>query len=102
MGHIFATIGLAYVVVSGTITTSCVVGRGMVKAARQAAWGNLGEAGVEVMAAVAAPTVLAYQAGGGLICEVVEGSLELIDGLLAGKKQKQAPMPNRNSQPVCC
>lgn len=102
MGSVFGSIGLAYLAVTGTVTTGCVVSRGLVKAARQAARGNLAEAGVEIMAAGAAPAVMVYHAAAGLAGEVVDGATELISGLLGEKKQEQMSVSNRNGQPVCC
>lgn len=102
MGSLLGSIGLAYLAVTGTVATSCVVGRGLVKAARQAARGNFGEAGTDIASAVAAPAVIAYKAAAGLAGEVVDGAMELIGGLLTENQQEQMALSGRNGQRACC
>ena len=67
--------------------------------------GNLGNAGMEVAVAVAAPAVMTYQAAANLVGDVVEGADELIGGLLArGQKDpglEPAFPPWRDREAVC-
>jgi hypothetical protein len=64
-------------------TNACVGGRGLVRAAGQAVDGNFGLAGETALAAVAAPAVMTYSAAANLVSEVLEGSNDLIGGLVA-------------------
>jgi hypothetical protein len=77
MYSILGSIALAYLAGSGTVTNSSVVGRGLFRAIRHMVDGEYREAGVETLAAVAAPALMSYASTASLVMEVVDGAYEL-------------------------
>ena len=75
---------LAYLVGSGLATNASAVGRGLVRAGRKAVAGNLHDAGVEALAALAVPVAMSYAAMSALIKEVVNGASRLAGDALEG------------------
>ena len=67
---------------SGTVTNSSVVGRGLFRAIRHMVDGEYREAGVETLAAVAAPALMSYASTASLVLEVVDGAYELANSAL--------------------
>ena len=62
---------------SGTVTNSSVVGRGLFRAIRHLVDGDYREAGVETLAALAAPALMSYASTASLVMEVVDGAYSL-------------------------
>ena len=58
MLNLLGLFGVGYLAAAGVATNAAVVGRGLVRAARSAAAGNLGDAAVEALGAVVAPVAL--------------------------------------------
>jgi len=77
MYSILGSIALAYLAGSGTVTNSSVVGRGLFRAIRHLVEGQYREAGVESLAAIAAPALMSYASTASLVLEVVDGAFEL-------------------------
>ena len=77
MYSILGSIALAYLAGSGTVTNSSVVGRGLFRAIRHLVDGEYREAGVESLAAVAAPALMSYASTASLVLEVVDGAYAL-------------------------
>jgi hypothetical protein len=77
MYSILGSIALAYLAGSGTVTNSSVVGRGLFRAIRHMVDGEYREAGVETLAAVAAPALMSYASTASLVMDVVDGAYEL-------------------------
>src|SRR5262249_23252245 len=94
MLHILGGVALAYGAGTGLLTNAALVGRGLVRAARAAAEGNLHEAGVEVLGALVAPAALSYAAVATLVTEVVGGASDLAGEALEGTS---APIPVREA-----
>jgi hypothetical protein len=84
MLNILGGVALAYAAGTGLLTNAALVGRGLVKAARAAAGGDLREAGVEALGALVAPAVLTYSAVATLVTEVVGGASDLAGDALEG------------------
>ena len=57
--------------------TSSVVGRGLFRAIRHIVDGDYREAGVETLAALAAPALMSYASTASLVMEVVDGAYSL-------------------------
>jgi hypothetical protein len=74
--------GVGYLAAAGLATNAAVVGRGLVRAARRAAAGNLGDAAVEALGAVVAPVEMSYTATASLLRDVVDGAGDLIRPVL--------------------
>jgi hypothetical protein len=83
MYSILGSIALAYLAGSGTVTNSSVVGRGLFRAVRHLVDGQYREAGVETLAAVAAPALMSYASTATLVMEVVDGAYELANPAFA-------------------
>src|ERR1017187_6498974 len=77
MYNILGSIALAYLAGSGTVTNSSVVGRGLFRAIRHMVDGDYREAGVETLAAMAAPALMSYASTASLVLDVVDGAYEL-------------------------
>ena len=77
MYNILGSIALAYLAGSGTVTNSSVVGRGLFRALRHMVDGQYREAGVETLAAMAAPALMSYASTASLVLEVVDGAYDL-------------------------
>ena len=84
MVNFLGGVALAYAAGTGLVTNASLVGRGLVRAARAAAEGDLREAGVEALAALVAPAALTYSAVAGLVMEVVGDASDLAGGALQG------------------
>jgi len=91
MLHILGGAALAYGAGTGLLTNASLVARGLARAARAAAGGNLHEAGVEALAAVVAPAALTCSAVATLVTEVVGGASDLAGEALDGS----VPLPDR-------
>lgn len=77
MYNILGSIALAYLAGSGTVTNSSVVGRGLFQAIRHLVDGEYRQAGVETLAALAAPAVMSYASTASLVLDVVDGAYAL-------------------------
>ena len=77
MFNILGSIALAYLAGSGTVTNTSVVGRGLVRAVRHVADGAFREAGIEAVAALAAPALMSYASTCSLVMDVVDGAFDL-------------------------
>jgi len=84
MVNFLGGVALAYAAGTGLLTNAALVGRGLVRAGRAAAEGDLGAAGVEALAALVAPVALSYSAVATLVTEVVGGASGLADDALEG------------------
>jgi len=84
MGSILGSLSLGYLVVTGTLTTASVLGRGLAHAARHALEGDFKEAGTAALSAVTAPAVLAGVAVADLVADVFSGASALADNALGG------------------
>ena len=84
MFHFMGNVALAYLAGSGVVTAAAVMGKGLVRAVRKAVAGDLHDAGVEALAALAVPAVLSYAAVSALITEVINGASELAGEALEG------------------
>jgi hypothetical protein len=82
MLNILGLFGLGYLAGSGLATSAAVVGRGLVRAARSAAGGDLRGAAVETLGALAAPVALSYAATTNLLLDVVGGAADLVRPVL--------------------
>ena len=79
MMNILGSIALAYLAGSGTVTNTGVVGRGLFRAVRHMAEGAFREAGVEAVAALAAPALMSYASTCSLVMDVVDGAFDLAE-----------------------
>jgi hypothetical protein len=77
MYNILGSIALAYLAGSGTVTNSSVVGRGLFRAIGHLVGGDYREAGVETLAALAAPALMSFASTTSLVLEVVDGAYSL-------------------------
>lgn len=77
MYNILGSIALAYLAGSGAVTNTSVVGRGLFRAIRHLVEGEYRDAGVETLAAVAAPALMSYASCASLVLDVVDGAYEL-------------------------
>ena len=84
MFHFVGSVALAYLAGSGGVTAAAVIGKGLVRAVRKAVAGDLRDAGVEALAALAVPAVMSYAAMSALITEVVNGATALAGDALEG------------------
>jgi hypothetical protein len=82
MFNFLGLFGVGYLAAAGVATNAAVVGRGLVRAARSAAGGNLREAAVETLGALAAPVALSYAATTSLLLDVVGGAADLVRPVL--------------------
>ena len=82
MLNLLGLCGVGYLAAAGVATNAAVVGRGLVRAARSAAAGNLGDAAVEALSAVAAPVAMSYAATAALLMDVIDGAGDLIRPVL--------------------
>ncbi len=76
----FCAIGSAfvgYLAAAGLATNAAVVGRGMVASVRLASQGQYREAGLQALAAVAAPAVMVQAATTELVLDVIDAAREL-------------------------
>src|SRR5262249_25315311 len=84
MFHFMGNVALAYLAGSGVVTAAAVMGKGLVRAVRKAVAGNLHDAGMEALAALAVPAVMSYAAMSALITEVINGASALAGDALEG------------------
>jgi hypothetical protein len=82
MFNLLGVLGVGYLAAAGLATNAAVMGRGLVRAARSAAAGNLGDAAVEALGAVVAPVALTYAATAALLLDVVDGAGGLVRPVL--------------------
>ena len=82
MFNLLGVLGVGYLAAAGLATNAAVVGRGLVRAARSAAAGNLGDAAVEALGAVVAPVAMTYAATAALLLDVVDGAGNLVRPVL--------------------
>jgi hypothetical protein len=82
MFHLLGLVGLGYLGAAGVATNAAVVGRGLVRAARSAAGGNLRDAAIEALGAMVAPVAMSYVATARLLLDVVGGAGGLVRPLL--------------------
>jgi hypothetical protein len=82
MYNILGAIALAYLAGSGTVTNSSIVGRGLFRAVRHMVDGDYRGAGVEALAAVAAPALMSYASTASLVLDVVDGAYDLANPAL--------------------
>jgi hypothetical protein len=68
---------VGYLAAAGLVTNAAVVGRGLIGSVRLAAQGRFSEAGVQALAAVAAPAVMAQAATVDLLAEVIDTARDL-------------------------
>jgi hypothetical protein len=59
------------------VTTTAVAGRGLVRSVRLAVQGQYGEAGLQALAALATPAMLAQTAAAELLVDVIDTAREL-------------------------
>jgi hypothetical protein len=94
MINILGSVALAYLAGSGTITNSSVVGRGLFRAIRSIAEGQIREAGVETLAALAAPSLMSYAATASLVMDIVDSAYQLA-GPAIGEEEEMPRAPRR-------
>jgi hypothetical protein len=94
MVNILGSVALAYLAGSGTITNTSVVGRGLFRAIRSIAEGQFREAGVETLAALAAPSLMSYAATASLVMDVVDSAYQLA-GPAISEEGETAKAPRR-------
>jgi hypothetical protein len=94
MFHFVGSVALVYLAGTGMVTTAAVMGKGMVRAVRKAVAGDLRDAGVEALAALAVPAVLSCTAMSSLITEVINGATGLAGDALEGTT---VPLPGRDA-----
>jgi hypothetical protein len=82
MLNLLGLCGVSYLAAAGLTTNAAVVGRGLVRAARSAAAGNLSDATVEALGAVVAPVAMSYAATACLLMDVVDGAGDLVRPVL--------------------
>lgn len=82
MYSILGSIALAYLAGSGTVTNSSVLGRGLFRAIRHMVEGEYRQAGIETLAAFAAPALMSYATTATLVMEVVDGAMELAEPVM--------------------
>ena len=82
MLNLLGLCGVGYLAAAGLATNAAVVGRGLVRAARSAAAGNLSDAAVEALGAVVAPVAMSYAAAASLLMDVVDGAGDLVRPVL--------------------
>ena len=94
MVNILGSVALAYLAGSGVITNTSVVGRGLFRAIRSCAEGQFREAGVETLAALAAPSLMSYAATASLVMDVVDTCYQLA-GPAIGEEEEAPRAPRR-------
>src|SRR4051812_21038784 len=82
MLHLLGFFSFGYLAAAGVATNAAVMGRGLVRAARSAAGGDLRGAAVEALGALAAPVALSYAATANLLLDVVGGAADLVRPVL--------------------
>ena len=92
MINIVNSVLLAYLAGTGTVANASIVTRGLLRAVQRAAQGDFSAAGVEALAAVSAPTLLAYCTTAAMVTEVFDGAYELLAPTL---QQVGGPAQNR-------
>lgn len=83
-----------YFVAAGLVTTTAVADRGLVHSVRLAAQGQYGAAGLQTLAALATPAMLAQTATADLIVDVIDAARELSGQTL------DATQPTLNAEKV--
>jgi hypothetical protein len=78
MLNLLGLCGVGYLAAAGAATNAAVVGRGLVRAARSAAGGDLRNAAVEALGALAAPVAMSYTATAALLIDVAGGAGDLV------------------------
>jgi hypothetical protein len=84
MLHLLGLFGVGYLAAAGVATNAAVMGRGLARAARSAVSGDLREAAVETLGALAAPVALSYAATSALVMDVLGGAADLVAPMLHG------------------
>ena len=81
---------LAYLAGTGVVTAAAVMGKGMVRAARKAVAGNLHDAGVEALGALALPVAMSYAAMSSWSCRAgtLHKRFRMWEAVLAGRRNK--------------
>ena len=82
MLNLLGLAGVGYLAAAGVATNAAVVGRGLARAARSAAGGDLRGAAVEALGAVVAPVAMSYAATASLLMDVVAGASGLVRPVL--------------------
>ena len=78
-----SALALSYAAATGGFAHLAVIGRGLVRAADQLLDGDYPAAGVEALAGIAAPAVIAFNAASGLASDVADAALRLAGGVIA-------------------
>jgi hypothetical protein len=79
-----SALALSYAAATGGFAHLAIIGRGLVRAADQLLDGDYPTAGVEALAGIAAPAVIAYRAASGLVSDVADAALGLAGGVPSG------------------
>ena len=82
MVNLLGLFGVGYLAAAGVATNAAILGRGLVRAARSAVSGDLREAAVETLGALAAPVALSYGATSALVMDVLGGAADLVRPVL--------------------
>jgi hypothetical protein len=90
MLNIANSVLLAYLAGTGTIANASIVTRGLFRAVVRASEGDFHAAGVEALAAVTAPTILAVTTSATMVQDVFNGAHDLVAPALA-RLQRPAP-----------
>jgi hypothetical protein len=93
MFNFLGVLGVGYLAATGLATNMAVVGRGLARAARSAASGNISEAVVETLGAMVAPVAMTCVATAALVTEVLSGAEELVMPVM----QEQEQVSNRQA-----
>src|SRR5262245_12773961 len=101
MFNLLGLVGVGYLAAAGLATTAAVVSRGLVRAARSAAAGNLGDAAIEALGAVVAPVAMSYAATTSLLLDVFDGAGDLVTGSSMGNNPNHTARATPGN-PVCC
>lgn len=82
MLNLVATIGAAYLIGTGTITSGAVVARGLIRATKTALGGDTREAVVEALGSVAAPAIVSFSTVTALCADIIGVGQELAEPVL--------------------
>ena len=77
-----AALAMTYAAGTGALTNLAVIGRGLVRATEQLFDGDYQAAGVEALAGIAAPALIAYHAASGMMSDVADAAFNLATGIL--------------------
>jgi hypothetical protein len=90
MLNFLGAVGVGYLVASGVVTNVGLTGRGLVRAARRAVEGDFREAGVEALAALAAPALLSSASVSALVIEALGSAYDLAEEALGQGQDRSA------------